>query len=306
MTQLPIPILMGPTASGKTAVAIRLAQALGAEIINADSMQIYADLRTITARPDPDEEAQAPHHLFGILAAGDVCSAQRWVELASDCMTQIEARGRRPLIVGGTGFYIRALTEGLDAIPAISATVRSDVRALESAEAYAALASDDPIMAARLAPRDGQRVRRALEVLRQTGRSLADYQTGRAQGLARDFRLFKLLPEREALYARCDWRLERMWPQAVAEVGAYLAQDPHPDWPLTKAIGVPQIASYRAGALDCDQALQLAQQKTRNYAKRQLTWLRNQHLEARNVTFSYHDAQYLENIVDIIMANLTD
>ncbi len=306
MSQLPIPILMGPTASGKTAVSIRLAQALGAEIINADSMQIYADLRTITARPDPAEEAQARHHLFGLLPAREVCSAQRWVELACACMAEIEARGRRPLIVGGTGFYIRALTEGLDTIPPISDAVRAAVRSLEAEAAYQALAQDDAIMAARLAPNDGQRVRRALEVLRQTGRSLASFQTGTAQGLAREFRLFKLLPERAALYARCDQRLALMWPEALREVEAYLAQNPHPDWPLTKAIGVPQIASYLAGELDCDQALQLAQQKTRNYAKRQLTWLRNQHHEARNIAFSYNDAQYLENICDIVMANLTD
>lgn len=304
--QLEIPILMGPTASGKTAVSIRLAQALGAEIINADSMQIYADLRTITARPEPEEEAQVPHHLFGLLDAGDVCSAQRWVELARASLADIEARGRRAIIVGGTGFYIRALTEGLDAIPEIDPELRQDVRALSGEEAHAALAKDDPDMAARLAPRDGQRVRRALEVLRQTGRSLAEFQTGQAQGLDRDFRLFKLLPERQALYERCDLRLARMWSAAIDEVEAYLARAPHPDWPLTKAIGVPQIADYLAGSSTCDQALQAAQQKTRNYAKRQLTWLRNQHPEARNITFSYKDAQYLESTVEFIMANLTD
>lgn len=297
---------MGPTASGKTAVSIQLAQALGAEIINADSMQIYADLRTITARPEPDEEAQVPHHLFGILDASDVCSAQRWVDLARACIADIEARGRRALIVGGTGFYIRAMTEGLDAIPEISADVRHKVRDLSSDNAYAMLAAADPVMAARLAPRDGQRVRRALEVLRQTGRSLADFQTGQAMGLDRDFRLFKLLPDRQALYDRCDLRLARMWPTAIAEVEAYLSRDPHPDWPLTKAIGVPQIADYLAGCLTCDQALQAAQQKTRNYAKRQLTWLRNQHESARNITFSYNGEQYMQSTVDFMMANLTD
>ncbi len=302
----PIPILMGPTASGKTAVSIQLARALGAEIINADSMQIYADLRTITARPDPEEEAQARHHLFGVLDAGDVCSAQRWVAMAEQALADIEARGRRALIVGGTGFYIRAMTEGLDEIPEISPAVRKQVRSLQGKEAYDLLVARDPNMAARLAPRDGQRVRRALEVIEQTGRSLADFQSGHAVGLDRDFRLFKLLPERQALYRRCDLRLARMWPEAINEVEAYLARHPQPDWPLTKAIGVPQIADYLAGRLTCDQALQAAQQKTRNYAKRQLTWLRNQHPEASNITFSYKLEQQMERAVEFMMANLTD
>ena len=291
---------MGPTASGKTGLAIELARRLDGEIINADSMQIYRDLRTITARPSPDEESQAPHHLFGILDASDTCNAQRWTELAEAKITEIQSRNKHPIIVGGTGFYIRSLTEGLDEIPPISVAVREAVRALSTEQAHQALADEDPSMAARFAPADGQRIRRALEVLRETGRSLAEFQTGQIRPDEARFSLVKLLPDREDLYARCDLRLELMWEESKGEVAAYLASNPDPAWPLSKAIGVPQIADVLNAAQSDASGLALAQQKTRNYAKRQLTWLRNQHQDATKLSIYYSDAQYLNNVADKI------
>lgn len=296
----PIPIIMGPTASGKTGLAIELAQRLDGEIINADSMQIYRDLRTITARPSPEEEASAPHHLFGFLEAADSCNAQRWTELAEAKIAEICARGKHPIIVGGTGFYIRSLTEGLDEIPEIDDAVREQVRALSTEQAQAALDQEDSSMATRFAPADGQRIRRALEVLRQTGRSLADFQTGQTKENDPRFEIIKLLPEREDLYARCDLRLSLIWEESKIEVASYLATDPDPTWPLTKAIGVPQIADVLNAAQSDASGLALAQQKTRNYAKRQLTWLRNQHEEATKLSINYYDAQYMNKAADKI------
>ena len=301
MSQGKIPIIMGPTASGKTTLAIQVAKRLDGEIINADSMQVYRDLRTITARPTPEEESQAPHHLFGFLAANDVCNAQRWSVLAQAKIDDIQARGKRPIIVGGTGFYVRALIDGLDDIPSISDQVRQAVRALDTDAAHQALLEEDPLSAQSFAPADGQRIRRALEVKRQTGRSISDFQIGKPSHPAPEtFAIFKMLPDREALYQRCDLRLSMIWEDSKAEVAEYLAKRPAPDWPLSKAIGVPQIKALLAGEQNDAEALSLAQQKTRNYAKRQLTWLRNQHNEAKIITFDYQNEQYLESATSLI------
>ena len=282
MSQPPVILIAGPTASGKSALALRLAEQLGGEIVNADALQLYADLRLLTARPSPQEEARAPHHLFGTVDGAEGWSVGRWLNAALPALADIRARGRRAIVVGGTGLYFRALTQGLAEIPAVPAAIRDAVgqtfdRFGENAFRQA-LAAKDPAAAARIAPGDRQRLVRALSVADATGRSLSDWQAGTRPPLAPgDWRAVVLEPERKTLYARCDARMQVMAQQgALEEVRALMARRLDPALPVMKAVGLRELASHLAGERTLDEAIALAQQETRRYAKRQLTWLRNQ------------------------------
>lgn len=273
-----ITVLTGPTAGGKSALAIALARRVDGSIINADASQLYADLAIVTARPGPDDLAAVPHHLYGVLAGADVCSAARWAAMAKDAIATVRAAGRHPIIVGGTGLYLAALIHGLAPVPAIDAAVRASVRALDTAAARAALEREDPAAAARLMPADRQRTLRALEVVRSTGRTLADWQQQRAGGLG-EAAVQGLVADRPraALNARAAARLEVMLAQgALAEVAALLARRLPADAPVMKALAVPQLAAHLAGQCDLAAAMAAALAATRQYQKRQQTWARNQ------------------------------
>lgn len=272
-------IIAGPTASGKSALALELAERRGGTIINADSAQVYRDLRVLTARPSLEEEARAPHCLFGYLDGTESCSAARWASDACAAIDETVAAGRLPILVGGTGLYLHTLLDGIAPVPAIEPATRETVRALPVAEAHAALSSEDPPAAARLSANDTTRVARALEVVRSTGRSLADWQTERRGGIADRFAIepLILLPDRDILAARIYARLVTMFAGgAIEEVAALLTRSLPPDAPVMRAIGVAEITAYLAGRITRAEALTRAQLATRQYAKRQRTWFRRQ------------------------------
>lgn len=275
-------LIAGPTASGKSALALRLAQATQAEIVNADALQLYADLRVLSARPSPLEEAQAPHHLFGIADAADGWSVGRWARAATQVLDEIAARSRPAVVVGGTGLYFSALTLGLADIPAIPASAREQAQAEFEAlgeDAFRArLSEPDPAAAARIAFGDRQRLVRAWEVLAHTGVALSDWQAATSPILAPGaWHALALEPPREALYARCDARLAAMVGHgALEEVAGLAARDLSPDLPAMKAVGYRELAAHLRGETGLEAALVAAQRETRRYAKRQSTWLRGQ------------------------------
>lgn len=275
----PLALIAGPTASGKSAAGIALAERVGGVVINADSAQIYRDLRVLTARPDAADEARAPYRLFGYIDGAEACSAARWAADARDAIAETTAAGQLPILVGGTGLYLRALLDGIAPVPAIDAHVRAEVRALAVAEAHCLLAAENPDAAARLHPTDTTRVARALEVVRSTGRPLSAWQAARTGGIggAYDVAGVALLPDRTALVERIDARLDSMFADgAVEEVAALLARDLSSDLPVMRAIGVSPIAALLRGDLTRAEALACARLDTRRYAKRQYTWFRNQ------------------------------
>jgi tRNA dimethylallyltransferase len=275
-------LIAGPTASGKSALALRLADATGAEIVNADSMQLYRDLRLLTARPSAEEEARAPHHLFGTVDAADGWSVGRWLRAAVETLAEIAARGRPAIVVGGTGLYFRALTKGLAEIPPMPTEARGEAEAdfdrLGEAAFRDRLAGADPAAAARITLGDRQRLVRAWEVHAATGAALSDWQQTGEPALPADvWSGVALEPPREALYARCDARLEIMVREgALEEVRALVARGLDPALPAMKAVGVREFAAHLRGETSLAQALEAAQRETRRYAKRQLTWMRGQ------------------------------
>ena len=275
----PLALIAGPTASGKSALALALAKRRGGVVINADSAQVYRDLRIVTARAGPEEEAQAEHRLYGTRDGALPCSAADWAADARAEIGRVHDAGRLPILAGGTGLYIRTLLDGIAPVPPIDPAVRADVRALPVAEAYAALTSEDPGAAARLRPTDTTRVARALEVVRSTGRSLADWQQERRGGIGGSVRLVPLilLPPRDWLYSRCDDRFEKMMSyEGLGEVRSLLARSLDPALPVMRAIGVAEIAAYLGGELSREEALERGRTATRQYAKRQYTWFRRQ------------------------------
>ena len=248
-------------------------------MINADSAQVYRDLRLLSARPDAAEEARAPHRLYGYRDGEDVCSAADWAADAKAAIAEAHETGRLPVLVGGTGLYLRTLIEGIAPVPEIDPAIRAAVRALPVAEAHAALAREDPEAAARIRPGDTTRTARALEVVRSTGRALKAWQAEKSGGIISEIVLkpLILLPPREWLYARCDARFEAMLSDAgIAEVRALLARHLPPVAPVMRAIGVREIAGYLHGAMSRDQALEAGRTATRQYAKRQYTWFNRQ------------------------------
>lgn len=280
----PLALIAGPTASGKSDVAVRLAMAHKARgrecvVINADSAQVYADLAVLSARPTAEEMQGIEHRLFGEWDGAAACSAADWAARASAVIAETRASGAVPILVGGTGLYLNTLLAGIAPVPPIDPDVRTEVRALPIAEAYLALQSEDPDRAAQLSPNDKARVARALEVIRSTGRPMADWQRERRGGIGNLIELHAvvLLPVRDWLYTRCDRRFGQMLERgAVAEVERLLSRKLDPDLPVMRAIGVPEITALLAG--DCTREATVARgaQATRNYAKRQYTWFRNQ------------------------------
>ena len=292
-------MIAGPTASGKSALAAAVAREWNGTVINADSMQVYRELPLLTARPRGAELQAAPHRLFGVLSGAEQCSAGRWREMAVAEVEAAMAAGRLPILVGGTGLYLKAFAEGLSAMPEVPAavreTARSELAALGNAKFHVRLAERDPAMAARLAPGDSQRLLRAWEVLTATGRSLAEWQAAPLAPPPYRFARLCLLPPREALYASCDARLEAMLAEGVVEeVAALLALKLDPALPVMKAVGVPEFAAYLAGEIDLETALSRAQQATRRYAKRQMTWLRHQFV-GNDPTVCVIETQYSES-----------
>ncbi len=274
-------LIAGPTASGKSGLALALAERTGAEIVNADSMQVYRDLAILTARPATADLLRAPHHLYGVADAAEAWSVGRWLRAAETILAEVAARGRPAIVVGGTGLYFRALTEGLSEIPSVPPPIRDQAEAALAAEGEAAFRSRlrdiDPEAEARIAAGDRQRLVRAMSVALATGRSLSGWQAQAGEPALGGWRGLVLDPPREALYARCDARLAAMVDLgALEEVRALLAHGLDPGLPVMKALGVPEFAAHLTGELTLDQALAAARQSTRRYAKRQTTWFRNQ------------------------------
>jgi len=276
-------LIAGPTASGKSALALELAQKAGGVIVNADSMQVYRDLCVLTARPTPEEEARVPHDLYGYVDAAINFSAGAWIADAAKVLAEARAQGRLPVFVGGTGLYFKVLTRGLAAVPPVAQGVREAVRARlerDGIEAlHAELARRDPASAARLKPRDRARVARALEVVEATGRSLTDWhREGLPPLLAPgSFHALFLAPEREALYAAIDARFDAMLKAgAIKEVAQLAARQLDPLLPAMKAHGVPPLMKHIKGEITLAEAAGIGRADTRHYAKRQFTWFRHQ------------------------------
>ena len=275
----PLALIAGPTASGKSALALRLAGEAGGIVVNADSAQVYRDLRIVSARPTAEEEAQVPHALYGYRDGGEICSAADWAGDARAAIAAAHAAGRLPVLVGGTGHYIRTLIEGIAPVPDIDPEIRAAVRALPVGEAHQALGREDAEAAARIRPSDTTRIARALEVVRSTGRTLRHWQQSRVGGIGGEVALrpLILLPPREWLHKRCDLRFEKMMSdEGIAEVSSLLKQTLPALAPVMRAIGVPEIAAFLRGDLTRDQALEAGRTATRQYAKRQYTWFNRQ------------------------------
>jgi tRNA dimethylallyltransferase len=276
----PVVAIAGPTASGKSAAAVALAREFDGIVINADAMQVYRDLAVLTARPTQAEMAGIPHRLYGVLPAAERCNAGRWRGLALAEIAAAQSAGKLPILVGGTGLYLEALSKGLAPVPPIPDEIRAEARARHAslgADAFhAELSGLDPEMAARLKPGDTQRLLRAWEVWQTTGESLAAFQRRTGDEPTVALTTLLLMPPRETLYAAIDARCRRMLEQgALAEIRALLAQNLPEDLPAMKSVGVPELAAYIAGTTDLDTALSRFQQASRNYAKRQMTWFRH-------------------------------
>jgi tRNA dimethylallyltransferase len=292
-------VIGGPTASGKSALALAFAEQFDGVVINADSMQVYRALTILTARPGPAAQARVPHALYGMLEAEESCSAGRWAELASAEIAAARSAAKLPIVVGGTGLYLRALLSGLAAIPPIPPTLREAVRqlALEGGAAAlrARLEASDPVMAARLRPGDTQRLARALEVIEATGRSMAAWQADAkaATGPAAPLHIVILEPSRAALRAACDARFESMIAAgAIAEVAALQARSLSPAAPILKALGVRELSAHLAGQRSLPEAVAAAKAASRRYAKRQQTWFRHQLPGAHHVPALYEPALF--------------
>jgi tRNA dimethylallyltransferase len=283
LTQIAAVLIAGPTAGGKSALALRLAAALNGMVINADSMQVYRDLRIVTARPGPEDEAAVPHLLFGHVDGAVNYSTGFWLAAAAVALEAAKRERRLPVFVGGTGLYFKALTQGLSAIPEIPEGVRASVRAQAkskpAADLHARLMRRDPETAARLRPSDPQRILRALEVLEATGKSLASFQAARAPPLLDPERVVAVFvaPEREALKAKINARFAAMLQAgALQEIAALRERRLDPALPVMRAHGVPHLLAHLNGEISLAEAARLAARDTRTYARRQFTFARHQ------------------------------
>ncbi len=279
----PVVIIAGPTASGKTELALKVAEMLNGEIINADSMQVYAELCIVTARPDAAELARAPHHLFGNLPASERCSAGRWLNLAKAALADIHARGRLPVVCGGTGLYLKALTDGLAAVPEVpDDMVQAITRHLDDVggEAFRTeLGAVDPGAAKRLPASDRQRLIRAAAVYAATGRTLSDWQREQSgePGYAARYCTVLLMPPRDEMYAAIDRRFYTMMTKgAMDEIKAFAALGLAQDLPASRAVGVAELMRVLNGEWDLETAVSKAKTASRHLAKRQMTWFRRQ------------------------------
>src|SRR5579862_1846186 len=288
-------VIAGVTASGKSGLALALAERLGGTVNNADSMQIYRDLDVLTARPGAEAMAAAPHRLYGVLDGAELCSAARWAGLAKAEVAEAVAGGRVPILCGGTGLYLRTLLHGIASVPAIPDTVRAEARALHAeiggAAFRAALARLDPAAAGRLAEGDSQRLIRAYEVAAATGTTLGDWQKRAAEGaLGRPIRAYALLPPRDEVHGAIDARVSRMVAAgALEEVRRLVARGLDPALPVMKAVGVRELASHLRGETSLAEAIEAVRQATRRYAKRQYTWFRHQLPEAEPIAAQFSE-----------------
>lgn len=289
-------LIAGPTASGKSGLALDLAETFGGVVINADSMQVYRELRILTARPSPEEEARAPHRLYGFRPAAEPYSVALWLEDAARVLSEAEEEGLLPIIVGGTGLYFHALTEGLSNIPAIPEDVRAYWRAEGEAhpaeKLHASLAQRDPQTAAALRPSDTQRIVRALEVLDATGMPLAEWQIRRTPPLLPASQTLRIVLEldRAELYARCDARFDWMMQAGALEEAAHIAElGLAAALPVMRAVGLPPLLAHLRGEMSLAEAETIAKTDTRRYAKRQMTWIRS-----KMISWNRYYAQQIE------------
>lgn len=293
----PVVVIGGPTASGKSALAIELADELGGTVINADSMQLYREIPILSGQPSAADLVRVPHRLYGALPAATAASAAAWRTLAVAAIAETHAAGRLPIVVGGTGLYLKALREGLAQVPTIPAATRRALRKILSEEGapslHARLAARDPGMAAALRPADGQRILRALEVVEATGRSLADWQAEQQPVAERlSFVSIVLDPPRAAIYAACATRFRAMIAAgAIDEVQRLEALGLDPALPAMKALGVAALSSHLRGEIDLETASEQAIRATRNYAKRQMTWFRHQMPEALRLVEQFSESE---------------
>lgn len=275
-------VIGGPTASGKSGLALFVAAAKNGVIVNADSMQMYDGLGILTAQPPDADLSAAPHRLYAALQPDDICSAARWRDMALAEIDRVIAAGKLPVIVGGTGFYIRTLLSGISPVPEIAADIRDRLNARQkeigNPAFHAELQKRDPVMAEKLNPYNTQRLVRAMEVLEGTGKSLAEWQAlpPAPPPAYLTFVTATLVPPREKLYANCDARFGIMLKQGALEQVREFMKTATAAMPLAKALGYPELSSHLAGNISLTDAISLAQQSTRNYAKRQTTWFRNQ------------------------------
>lgn len=293
-------IVAGPTASGKSALALDMADAFDGVVINADSMQVYKELRVLSARPDDDEISRAPHRLYGVLSGAEACSAGKWREMAMAEIADCHAKGKLPIITGGTGMYLNALTAGIAPIPDVPARIRESVMAELAEMGHAAFFEkfkcDDPETAAKLDGNNTQRMIRAAEVFAHTGRGLASWHTEPVITPPENMVFKKLcyMPPRDILYDRCNRRFDLMIEKgAIDEVRDLMALNLPETAPVMKAVGVRELSAYLLGTTDLETARELSQRETRRYAKRQLTWFRHQMTDKEII-----DAQYSESLAD--------
>ena len=303
-------LICGPTASGKSALALELARELGGVVINADSMQVYAELRIITNRPTPAEEAGAPHRLYGFRPAREPYSAALWLADVKAALDEAKACGRPPIVVGGTGLYFKALTEGLSDIPDIPEEIRARYRIAAQTEPpqalHAELSRRDPLTAARLRPSDPQRIVRALEVLEATGRPLAEWQATREPPLLPLAQAFPLVMsvDRAELYRRCDARFDAMIAEgAIEEARAVAALGLDPALPAMRAVGLSPLLAYSRGEIAFEEAAERSKTNTRNYAKRQISWINsnfitwNKYFEKERERTKRDATMFLQNVL---------
>lgn len=298
----PVIVIAGPTASGKSAVAMDVAEEFNGVVINADSMQIYDGLRIVTARPSAEDEARVPHKLYGVLGPDETCSAGRWETLCIEEIEKAWSQGKLPVVTGGTGLYIKTLVDGISHLPPIPDEIRERIRARAVEEGtevlYQELQAKDSEMAERLKPLDKQRICRALEILEATGKSLAVLQREikPVPALKADYVTHVIMPPRPILYGRCDQRFDVMLEQgALEEVRLFAEMKLDANLPAMKALGVPELLAHVRGETTIDEARSVAQMQTRRFAKRQCTWFRNQMKEVE-----MHSAQYSESLRDQI------
>jgi tRNA dimethylallyltransferase len=282
MTRPTAILIAGPTASGKSGLALTLAERWNGTVINADSMQVYADLRILTARPSEADLARAPHALYGFVDGAEAYSVGRYVTDAAAAIAAAQDSGRLPILVGGTGLYFKALLEGLSPIPPIPDEIRQrwrgEAKRIGPQRLHALLRERDPATAERLAPSDPQRVTRALEVLEATGRPLSDWQREAGVGILEAEQTLRLVmsPSRDEIYRRCDARFDAMLSSgALAEVRALAARTLDPDLPVMRALGVAPLLGHLVGQASLSDAAERAKAETRQYAKRQITWTKS-------------------------------
>ena len=299
-------LIAGPTASGKTALGLTLADRFGGAIINTDSMQVYRDLSIITARPTAEEMARAPHFLFGTVDADENYSVARWLADAGEALHTIEAQGKMPIFVGGTGLYFRALSEGLSDIPPVPEALRADLRLWAEGKTpediHARLKAIDPETAATLRPTDPQRNLRALEVFEATGRPLSSFHAARSGALFRDGEVLSLFlaPDRDVLRARIDARFDAMMDAgALGEVERLAKRGLDPALPAMRAHGVPGLIRALRGEMSMEEAIEKGKADTRAYAKRQHTWFRHQAPDFAWVKPEEAEAWVIRNFLEI-------